>query len=164
MGVVLGLMLACLMPSEPAYSQSTGGNYGFGNGSDKFAMVTVQTQNLGMSLAPDAVFILDFLTGRLYGAALNGQTAKFTQFYGRSVMDDFGLSSNIQPKFLISPGQLNLGSRGQAPYPAQGGLYIAELTSGKVNLYAFPYVTSPNAEGNSNLALVDSFTFREKLK
>jgi hypothetical protein len=157
-GFMAGLAVAHLLPSEPAYSE-----VGNGNASDKVAMVTCITQSIGgVGKQADAVFLLDFLTGRLYGAALNSQSARFNLFYARSIAADFGLSADVQPKFVMCPGEINLGSRGPSGLPGQGGLYIAELNSGRVNLYAFPYQSGPKASGTGTLDIVDSFVFREQ--
>ena len=69
MGLMAGLCLAYIWPHEMAHAVAT-------DRDDRFAMCTV---DVGFGNA-DAVFVLDFLTGRLQGAMLNQQTASFTNF------------------------------------------------------------------------------------
>ncbi len=154
-GIVGGMMLSYFWPSEVALADVD-------RDSDaKFAMVTVP---VGLT-AGDAVFVLDFLTGRLYGASLNPQTAKYTQIYLRNVLADFGLSPDIKPRFVISAGALNISARGSTrKQPATGGVHIAELNSGKVISYAFPFSLSPRVEAPETLTIVDGFQFRQNVE
>src|SRR4029077_6364481 len=77
-GVVGGLCLAYLWPHEPAYAMAT-------DRDAQFAICTVP----GGPGAPDALFVLDFLTARLTGAALNMQSGAFTNFWFANVAEDF---------------------------------------------------------------------------
>jgi len=151
-GVMGGLLVSYFWPSEPALAEVDR------DSEAKFAMVTMDT-GLGSS---GAVFILDFLTGRLYGAALNPQIAKFNQFYMRNIIPDFGLSPDVKPRFVISSGRLNISSTGGArKQPATDGIFVAELNSGRMIAYAFPFSIDPRAEAPSTLTIVDGFQFRQ---
>ncbi|MBV11002.1 hypothetical protein [Rubinisphaera sp.] len=153
-GVMGGLMISYFWPSEVAMANTD-------RDSDaKFAIVTVP---VGLT-AGDAVFVLDFLTGRLYGASINPQTAKFTQGYMHNVLPDFGLSPDVRPRFVMTSGALNISVQGSRKQPATGGVYIAELNSGRVLAYAFPFSLSPRASNPEPLTIVDGFQFRQTVE
>lgn len=123
----------------------------------KFAVVTVP---LGLT-NPDAIFVLDFLTGRLQGGIMNPQSGQFTQAYLRNIVGDFGLDPSATPRFVVSSMQLNISGTGQMASLATSGLAIAELNSGRVNVYGFRY--QPNARGTNinEIILLNGFPFRQ---
>lgn len=146
-GVLLGLVLSFYWPHEEAQAVTV-------DRSDKLAMLTVNTQ-AGES---DAVFILDFVTGRLVGAAYNTQSARFNQTYIANLAADFGVGENAE--YTIVSGWVSLPQTGGAP-PANGGIYVAELNSGKVILYGYPYVNARTVQPTRPLVPIAGFPFRE---
>jgi hypothetical protein len=147
-GVLFGLAVATYWPAEEAGAHAV-------DHTNKIALVSAETTP-GNS---DAVFILDFVTGRLIGAAYNTQISTFNQKYFRNVAADFKVSENAQ--YAIVPANVSIPQRGGGPTPALGGLYIAELTTGKVALYGYGYNETPGRQGVMPLVLVDGFEFRE---
>lgn len=153
-GLIGGFGLATLWPAQPAQAVAT-------DRSDHFAICTV---DVGFN-NPEAVFVLDFLTGRLYGGCLNQQSGQFTNRYFRNIAGDFvaeGASGKAgKPKFAIIPGATYMNS-------ATGGttstsvIYIAELTSGKVNCYNFQYSRTTERLPVQTINPVSQFSFREK--
>ena len=122
-GIGLGVALATYWPHEPtAYAESAVAE-------EKFAMATCNT-NVGDA---DAIFILDFATGRLIGATFNNKTTSFSQPMIRNLAADFGLTE--AGKYLMVPGFIGAQARGRQP--ASSGMYVAELTTGKIALYGF---------------------------
>ncbi len=93
----------------------------------------------------DAIFVLDSVTGRLVGGAYNTQSNSFNQTFVRNVAADFGVVDKAQ--YLMVSGFANLkGSTiGQ---PANGVLYVGELTSGKVGCTASSISTRRNTAGS----------------
>lgn len=153
LGLVAGLCLAYCWPHETAHAVAT-------DRDDRFAVCTVETQtSFGQ---PEAVFVLDFLTGRLTGGMLNQQTASFTNFWYRSVAADFGLkpSAAAKAKYCIIPGNAYLTSGGGATV-STGVVYVGELTSGKVICYTFAIRNSKVALPPAQLEPVAFFPFRE---
>jgi hypothetical protein len=130
-GVLAGLGLASFWPAEPVQAMAT-------DRSDRFAITTV---DVGPGM-PDAVFVLDFLTGRLTGALMNSQSGVFTNFYFRNVATDFIVDPNAKAKYAMIPG-VGILNAGQGVQSATGVLYIGELTSGKLVAYRFPYRNQP---------------------
>jgi hypothetical protein len=123
-GVGLGLVLATYWPHEPqAFGDVTA------VAGDKFAMSTVQT-TVGDA---DAVFILDYATGRLLGAVYNNRIGEFSQPLIRNIAQDFELRE--KGDYIMVTGYV--GAKSQGGQPAAGGIYIAELTTGKMALYGF---------------------------
>jgi len=150
-GVIGGLGFAYLWPHEPAYAVAT-------DRDAKFALCTVE---VGPG-SPDAVFVLDFLTGRLTGGLLNAQAGAFTNFWYANVGEDFKIKGD-KAKFTIIPGSgfLNApGGGGQSL--ATGLIYVAELTSGKVGCYRFQYRNQAEASPPMELMPVNYFMFREQ--
>ena len=132
--------------------------------SPKFAMCTTPAQ-LGN---PEAVFVVDFVTGRLIGGAFNTQSGGFTQSYSRDLAADFNVAEDAQ--YVMVPGEMQtLGAgvaRGGAAggSPATGGIYIGELTSGLVILYGFRYTNSNRQVPDQSLVKLAQFPWRQALK
>jgi len=150
-GVVLGSMLSVYWPAEPALAGAADTN-------QKLSMCTVETQ-VGQS---DAVFILDHVTGRLTGAAFHQQAGVFNQFYGRSIAQDFGLTEG--GVYVMCPGSLLLQGRTGGDPPGNGGVFVAELGSGKVALYGFGYSNRKAGAPPRELVPLATYDFREAQK
>ncbi|MFG0335901.1 MAG: hypothetical protein ACF8TS_21290 [Maioricimonas sp. JB049] len=146
-GMIFGLALAYYWPHEPAYADDAAMG-------DKFAMCTVNT----LAGNSEAIFVLDFVTGRLLGAAYNTQTGTFTQTYARSVASDFKVAEDA--RYVIVPGQANLRTTGGGP-PASGVIYVGELNSGLVSMYGFSYVQSPRQLPVQGLTLIAQLPWRQ---
>ncbi|MDP1796620.1 MAG: hypothetical protein Q8K78_04030 [Planctomycetaceae bacterium] len=151
-GLVGGVVLSYLWPAEEAKAVAT-------DREERFAIATTDT-GLG---APESVFVLDFLTGRLVGATLNQQTAQFTNFYARNIAADFQADAAAKPKFVMIPGRADLNSRAGATTSA-GVLYVGELTTGKVIAYRFPFRQSRTALPVQPLEAFAFFPFREAVQ
>ena len=145
LGVLTGLGLSTFWPAETVQAVAT-------DRADRFAVTTV---DVGPG-TPDAVFVLDFLTGRLTGALLNPQSGVFTNFYFRNVAADFIVDPNAKAKYALIPGAGILNSGGGVT-TASGVLYIGELTSGKLMAYRFPYRNS--REPINDLLPLEPFAF-----
>jgi hypothetical protein len=150
-GVVLGSMLSVYWPTEPAYAGSADSN-------QKLSICTTETQ-VGQS---EAVFVLDHVTGRLTGAGYNSQTQGFNQAFFRSIAQDFGLTE--AGVYVMTPGLLLVQGRSPGDPPANGGVYIAELTSGKVALYGFPYSNRKGVTPPREMVPMATYDFREAQK
>lgn len=153
LGLVAGLCLAYCWPHETAQAVAT-------DRDDKFAVCTVETQtSFGQ---PEAVFVLDFLTGRLSGAMLNQQSLSFTNFWFRNVAADFNLkpSAAAKAKYCIIPGNAYLTNAGGETL-SSGVIYIGEMTSGKVICYSFAIRNSKTPLPVMTLQPTAFFPFRE---
>jgi hypothetical protein len=148
LGVVAGLGISYLMPHEPALAQT--------DRDDKFAMCVAAT-GLG---GADAIFVLDFLTGRLQGAALNPQSGAFTQLYFRNVAADFRVDPNVPARYAILSGLGNLPSQ-RGITPAASVIYVGELNSGRVLCYSFSFRVTQRPTPPTTLGLIGGFPFRE---
>lgn len=156
MGLAAGLAVAWLWPHEPAYATT-------GDRDAQFAMLTVPvgTSAAGINDPMDGVFILDFLTGQLRGAVINRQTGKFTNFYTANLAKDFDVDPKAQPHYAMVSGYSQLASRQGATF-ASGMIYAAELSSGKLIAYAFPWKEAPRpAPQLVSMIPVDYFQWRE---
>ena len=153
-GVIGGLCLAYFWPHEPAYAMAT-------DRDARFAICTVPVS----PASPDAVFVLDFLTGRLTGALLNMQSATFTNFWFANVAEDFKIpGKGDKSKFTIIPGNgfLNAAAGGGGETPSLGLIYVAEMTSGKVGCYTFHFRNQMQPSEPMRLEPVNYFLFREE--
>ena len=154
MGLAAGLCLAYFWPHELAQAVAT-------DRADRFAICTVDVGTGN----PDAVFVLDFLTGRLLGAMLSQQTGLFTNFWSRNIASDFQIQgeSASKAKYVIIPGNAGLNSFSGAT-TAQGVIYIGELTSGKIAAYRFPFRISKQALPVHEMVQSAFFSFREETR
>lgn len=153
LGLVAGLCLAYCWPHETAQAVAT-------DREDRFAVCTVETQTqFGQ---PEAVFVMDFLTGRLTGAMLNQQSYAFTNFWFRNVAADFNLKANAaaKAKYCVIPGNAYLTSANGAT-TSTGVIYVGELTSGKVVAYSFQVRNSKTPLPVMPMEPVAFFPFRE---
>ena len=146
-GAVFGAVVSMYWPHEQAQAEAV-------DRSAKVALATCRT-NIATS---DAIFVLDFVTGKLVGAAYNTQSGKFNQTYARNLAQDFNQQQNAQ--YAMVPGNVEVAQRGNVT-PASGGIYIAELNSGKVVLYGFAYNQSAGPVPTQPLIPLDGFSFRQ---
>jgi hypothetical protein len=149
-GVVTGMCLTSIWPHEPAYAVTT-------DRDSRFAMTTCELSNLS---DVEAVFVLDFLTGQLQGGVLNPRTGQFQYTYSRNVAVDFNIDANAEPHYAIVTGKATLPQTGRIQH-AQAVVYVAELSSGRVAAYAFPYTQSGRVAAAMAMTPLDSFQFRE---
>ena len=149
-GLILGALMIQLRP-QPELKAAVA------NGNDKFTMCTVP-------VAPgetEAVFVLNHLTGVLVGAALNNTTGRFSHHYLRTVAADFQTAGgNGEPRYAIVSSSSNLRAAG-ASQPANGVLYIGELTSGAVIAYGFQMPRGQGTVGPIEVLKIDFFRFSE---
>ncbi len=151
-GVFVGLCLAYFWPHEPVSANTSDRN-------DKFAMITA-----GISPDLDAIFVLDFLTGRLQGTVLNRQGTGFVVSYIRPVAADFNVNPEAEPKYTISAGNISKQNQGGAQW-AGSALYVGELSSGLVICYAIPYrITTRPSPTPVPLIPIANFRFREPMQ
>lgn len=146
-GILIGMACSYYMPHEPVFADST-------ESSSKFALCTCQT-TVGNS---EAVFVLDFVTGRLVGAAHNTQTGEFTQSWVHNVAADFNAGDDAE--YIMVPGIVAIQSTAGAT-PASGGIYIAEINSGLVNLYGYNYLQGNRVGLGQPMVPIAQFPFRD---
>lgn len=147
-GVVVGLGIAALWPHRPLTAATSDRN-------EKFGMCTVYvSENL------EAVFVLDYLTGRLTGACLGKQGSGFVQFFAADVGADLQVKGT-KPAYAMTPGLAQIRSR-PGTQPAASVIYVAEMSTGKVGCYAIPFLL-PNTKNPvpAKLAPLDVYTFRD---
>lgn len=148
-GVVIGVGLSSLWPAETVQAVAT-------DREERFAIMTCES---GLAM-PETVFVLDFLTSRLYGATLNQQTRGFTSRYFRMIAGDFQLDPGNKPKYVIIPGRADLTSTRNITAGASV-IYIGELNSGRVVAYWFPVRISTQLQPVQSIEPLDFFSFRE---
>ncbi|MHC4878851.1 MAG: hypothetical protein ACYTGL_20565 [Planctomycetota bacterium] len=151
LGFVAGLAMAAIWPHEPLQAVSSDRN-------EKFAIITTP-----VSLESEAVFVVDFLTGRLTGARLGRtrQGTSFINFYFRNLAEDFKVDAGGDPFYAVTAGGAEIQNRGGAQW-GQTALYVAELNSGAVGAYAIPYTVSQIKQPPVPLFPIDTFQFREQ--
>lgn len=149
-GVILGTSFMVLKPHQPVKASAA-------NGNDKFSMATCRV-TLGES---EAIFVLDHLTGVLRGGFLNSQSGSFSHQYIRTVALDFQINpATPEPKYSMVAGDAQLRTSGGVQ-PANGLLYVAELTSGSVIAYGFAAPRGRGAAAPLEIFRIDGFQFRE---
>lgn len=145
-GVVFGLGLSIYWPHEEAQATAV----------DRSNKIVLASVNTGDSTS-DAVFVLDLVTGRLIGAGYTTQLGGFTQTWARNLAADFKVGDNAE--YVMVPGRFVIQQQGGGAIPANGGVYVAELNTGVVNMYGFPYQESV-PQPLKPLVLIDQFPFR----
>ena len=147
-GLLVGLAISYFWPHEPLRANA--------DRNEKFAMTTAM---LGRGI--EAVFVLDFLTGRLTGAVLNNQGDTIVYIYGRNVAKDFNQAdADGAGNYAIVSGFSQRKARAGIQW-GQSSIYIAELSSGKVICYGIPYQNlSRPARGPVELLPISNFSFR----
>ncbi len=160
LGFAAGLAMASIWPHEPLQAASSDRN-------EKFAIITTPVGSgigAGIGSGSEAVFVVDFLTGRLTGARLsrtrNSGTA-FINFYYRNLAEDFQVNAGGDAFYAVTEGLAEIqGQRGTQW--AQSALYVAELNSGKVAAYAIPYTVAQTPQDPVPLFPIGTFPFREQ--
>lgn len=147
-GAIFGAAVATVWPHEPLHANST-------DRDSKFAMTTCS-----VSRTVEGVFVLDFLTGQLTGGIVNPRGGKFQYLYKRNVAADFGVNPSAEPHYAIVCGGADLQNAGSVAL-GKCVVYVAELSSGRVHGYSFPYRDNNRGAGVSQLIPLDSFQFRE---
>ena len=149
LGLVFGLGSVLFMQGQPSYATAT-------DHSDDFAIAT------GMLLPElEAVYLLDFKSGKLMGTVLNRQTGKFQQSYVRNLADDFALAARAKPKFMMVTGMVQVA---RAQVPISHVLYVAEVNSGRMAAYFMPYRgETTRGTTSEELQILDAVPFRQGL-
>ncbi len=128
-------------------------------GNDKFSMVTVPVA----PGEPEAVFVLNHLTGILRGAAFNNSTNSFSHNFIYNVAADFQTAAGTpEPKYAIVSSSANLRSSGGVQ-PANGVIYVGELSSGAVIAYGFQMPRGRATPVPAGLIKLDGFLFAESV-
>ena len=128
-GLLVGLVLGGLWPHAPIHATAT-------DRSEDYALATgfVDQEN-------EAVFYLDYLTGKLTGAVLSRKSLTFQATFFADVGKDLeGASVQMpqKPNFLMVTGTTNLVNTGR---PTLGNtiVYVLETNTGVILAYAVPW-------------------------
>lgn len=149
MGIVVGLGIATLWPHEPAFAT-------MGDRDQQFTMSTAQIELLNPL---EGVFVTDLVSGTLRGAVINRQFGKFNVFYYRDLNKDFQVQADRQPRYAVVNGQVQIASRAGVQFGASV-IYVAELISGKLIAYGFPYRDIAEVVPPIELIPLDQFQWR----
>jgi hypothetical protein len=85
----------------------------------------------------EGVFFLDALTGELRAAVLNPRTGRFMIEYYKKIANDFGQVKNGKYMIVTGSAKIVQGAGGGKSRYALSVVYVIELTSGRLNSYAF---------------------------
>ncbi|VAX42467.1 hypothetical protein MNBD_PLANCTO02-1419 [hydrothermal vent metagenome] len=151
-GLLAGVVISYIVPQQKAEAITT-------DRDSKFALATTK---VNFETGIEGIFVLDFLTGQIKGSILDTKAGKFNHAYFRNVAVDFNIDPKAKPHYAIVSGKAPLRNLNGVSM-AQSVIYVAELTSGKVLCYAYPYGTSRNKVAPVELVLLDGFQFREAI-
>jgi hypothetical protein len=147
-GLVAGLGIAVMFQAQPSYATATDRN-------DEFAIATGPLTN---DFSIEAVYLLDFKTGSLFGTAMSKQTGQFQQLFRRDIAKDFGLKAGQKPKFIMCTGLMQIS---KARVPIYHVLYVGEVSTGNLAAYYMPYRGEvPGATTSEELQLLHGIPFR----
>jgi hypothetical protein len=108
----------------------------------------------GVSKMPlDAVWFLDYKSGRLLATVVDRVAGKVTGWGELDLSEEFGIAPRANVHFVMTTGEVGVG---------QSVLYVAETTSGKFGVYNLVN----RADGKSGVAIkrLDMSTFRAPAK
>ena len=151
-GLIVGLVIGGFLPHAPIYAVAT-------DRQDNFAIATGY-----VDANFEAVFFLDFLTGDLTGSLVN--TSKLPPvmgvIYKHNVMQDLKIDAAKSPKFLMVTGELQIRPQSGGMQYASSVVYVAEVNSGQVAVYAMPFnhgqfTNAVNVSGTFNLLYAGPF-------
>lgn len=147
-GLVIGLNLAGLWPQVPVHAVAT-------HGEATMAMCTGPVDQ-----ANEAVYVLDFVSGDLYGWVMNITQRKFLANFKHNVKADFGPKAS---KYLMVTGLTDVRGSGSVR-PGQAVVYVAEVTSGRLIAYGVPWQPQLHNAGRTQTAQLlrlDGIPFRD---
>ena len=151
-GLAAGVVLGSFLPNTPLHAVS-------GDRTETFAIATGYCDE-----QVEAIWLLDFLTGKLNAAAVSKQTGAFNSFFTRDIAADFGIDQGKNPRFLMCTGVADLRRAGGARMaPSRSTLYVAEITTGKLAAYSLPWSASAWVSGQAQrapIALLGVIPFR----
>jgi hypothetical protein len=151
-GVLGGLAASAIWPQAPLHAVAT----------DRYENFAIATGPLDGDV--EAVYIFDFLTGDLMGAALSTQTYRFNAYYRRNILDDLGIDQSTNPRYLMVTGMAELRrGGGQRARPGLSVIYIAELTTGQIAVYGVRWSPEMHNRGQTStdeFVLLDVQQFR----
>lgn len=135
------------------------------------AVATDRVDNCAMATGPldddtEALFYLDFLSGELRATALSPIARKFFASFSANVNNDLGVDIAKHPKYLMVTGNSIFRRGGGQVQPGNSVVYVAELTSGKVAVYAVPWSQAYAGAGrqiHAPLVLLDVYPMRVSL-
>jgi hypothetical protein len=156
-GVLLGLGISYYWPHEPLRADQSDRN-------EKFGMLSVAASTAIAGLpGTEAIFILDFVTGRLQGFYLAPNVGNFTQSFYRDVADDLKLTEKgaAQPVYAFCGGQGQIA--GQGGTWGAGMVYVAELTTGSLVAYAYPFTAQNQGVPPQQMVPVARAQFRQPI-
>jgi len=152
-GVVVGLGLAMLVPSDPIE-----------------AVATDRLENFAICTGPvdedsEAVYTLDFVSGKLQAKVISPVTGQFFAQFEREIAADFQLQPGGNPRYVMVTGLTRLRRQPGNVQPGRSAIYVAELTSGLVAAYAVPWSQAASTSARpmkANLVRLDVKPFREQ--
>ena len=147
-GAVFGAAITTIWPHEPLHATT-----------DRDSKFAISTCNVSPTV--EGIFVLDFLTGQLTGGVISPQAGKFQYAYQRNVAADFGVNPSAEPHYAIVCAGARLPNGRGGVSLGQGIVYVAELSSGRVVAYSFPYRDNNRSGGIAQLIPLDNFQFRE---
>jgi hypothetical protein len=154
-GVLIGLGISYFWPHEPLRADQSDRN-------DKFGMIScTATLPIAGIAGTEAIFVLDFLTGQLKGFYCSPQVGGFTQSFFRDVAKDFELDrkGGAQASYAFVGGQGQVIGNGGTWGSSM--IYVAELTTGTIAAYAFPFTQQNQQIATQLMTLVDKAQFKD---
>lgn len=151
-GLIGGVVLAGIWPTQPTFATAT----------DRLEQFGIATGFVDPGL--EGVYILDFVTGQLQALVIHRQLQRFAARYVRNISADFGVEPDQNPRYVMATGQADLRQvAGRGQFTTSGVLYVAELTSGQICVYSFPYGGDRLQQAEAQpFTLLDRFQFSDR--
>jgi hypothetical protein len=139
LGVVAGLLLGGAWPHTPLHATAT-------DRVDSFAMASGQVDE-----DVEAVYFLDFYTGDLNAVVMGKQSGHFTGYFKANVTADLGIDNAKSPRYMMITGNVDLRRAGSRMQYSKAVVYVAEVTTGKVAVYAIPWSSALSQGGQGGV-------------
>jgi hypothetical protein len=149
LGVAVGVIGAMFYQGSPPAAQARP-NDRF----EDYVMCTgacaIAPVNPKMPITTDAVWLLDYRSGKLMGTVIDRSGGKIVGWADLDLTTEFNLPPKSNVHFLMTTGNISAG---------QAALYVAEVSSGKFGVYTLgPDV---NAQTGVSIRRHDLATFRK---
>lgn len=109
-----------------------------------FATASDTGETMSMATGPideemEGVFFLDFVTGDLACAVLNGRTAQIGGVFKTNVIKDLGIEQAKKPAYLMTTGNATFTGRTGNAQPARCVVYVCDQNTGNFGAYSLTW-------------------------
>ena len=144
LGILAGALAAVFWPQRQSLAVAT----------DRSQNFIIATGLIDEGRPHEAVYILDAASGILTAAIVNRQDGTFSQAYQRRIAADFGIAAT-GAQYMMVTGRTSFSTEPNA----RTCLYVAEVRSGRLVAYTFPWQGEMPGAGFGDFIKLGEFQF-----